>query len=76
LIAANNKNTPAELIASLGFKPAIISPEYRLVTTTYVEECHKEKVKVVVWTVNDKKEIERMKKLGVDGIISDYPDRF
>jgi glycerophosphoryl diester phosphodiesterase len=41
-----------------------------------VEECHKEKMKVVVWTVNDKKEIERMKQLGVDGIISDYPDRF
>lgn len=76
LIAANNKSTPAELIASLGFRPAIISPEYRLVTTTYVEECHKEKMKVVVWTVNDKNEIERMKQLGVDGIISDYPDRF
>jgi glycerophosphoryl diester phosphodiesterase len=33
-------------------------------------------MKVVVWTVNDKNEIERMKQLGVDGIISDYPDRF
>jgi len=76
LISANNKSTPAELIASLGFRPAILSPEYRLITTAYVEECHKEKMKVVVWTVNDKKEIERMKQLGVDGIISDYPDRF
>jgi glycerophosphoryl diester phosphodiesterase len=29
----------------------------------------------VVWTVNEEKDIQRMLKLGVDGIISDYPDR-
>jgi glycerophosphoryl diester phosphodiesterase len=27
-------------------------------------------------TVNDKKEIDRLKALGVDGIISDYPNLF
>lgn len=76
LIPASNKSTPAELIASLGFRPAIISPEYRLVTPSYLEACHKEKMKVIVWTVNEKEQIEKMKLLGVDGIISDYPDRF
>jgi glycerophosphoryl diester phosphodiesterase len=33
-------------------------------------------MKVIVWTVNEKDQIEKMKELGVDGIISDYPDRF
>jgi glycerophosphoryl diester phosphodiesterase len=28
-----------------------------------------------VWTVNDPKDIQRMIQMGVDGIISDYPDR-
>ena len=28
-----------------------------------------------VWTVNKKEDIEKMKLLGVDGIISDYPDK-
>lgn len=32
-------------------------------------------LKVFVWTVNDEKEIEKMKMMGVDGIFSDYPDR-
>jgi glycerophosphoryl diester phosphodiesterase len=29
----------------------------------------------VVWTVNDERDMEQMISLGVDGIISDYPDR-
>jgi glycerophosphoryl diester phosphodiesterase len=31
-------------------------------------------VKVVVWTVNEERDMARMIELGVDGIISDYPD--
>ncbi|MBX4204731.1 MAG: glycerophosphodiester phosphodiesterase [Candidatus Doudnabacteria bacterium] len=30
--------------------------------------------KVLVWTVNDRHEYERMRKLGVDGIFTDYPE--
>jgi len=30
---------------------------------------------VFVYTVNKPKDIQRMRALGVDGIISDYPDR-
>jgi glycerophosphoryl diester phosphodiesterase len=33
-------------------------------------------MKVIPWTVNDKEGIGKMKKMGVDGIISDYPDLF
>lgn len=44
-------------------------------TKDLVNELHKKGIKVFVWTVNDKKEIKRIKSLKVDGIISDYPDR-
>jgi glycerophosphoryl diester phosphodiesterase len=33
-------------------------------------------MKLIVWTVNDREQIRKQKELGVDGIISDYPDLF
>ena len=48
---------------------------YRGVTGPLVEACHQQGLAVLVYTVNDRHDIERMKSLGVDGIISDYPDR-
>jgi len=60
----------------LGFKPFIISPNSRLVTAEYVNKCHQQGLKIIPWTVNTKGEIAKLRALGVDGIISDYPDLF
>ncbi len=38
-------------------------------------EAHALGLEVVVWTVNEPADIDRMIALGVDGIITDYPDR-
>ncbi len=48
---------------------------WRNVTPEMVAEAHSEKLKIIPWTVNDAAEIERLAALGVDGIITDYPDR-
>ena len=40
-----------------------------------VNYAHNLGLKVFVWTVNSKEDIKEMKKLGVDMICSDYPDR-
>jgi glycerophosphoryl diester phosphodiesterase len=40
-----------------------------------VSEARQLGLKVVVWTVNEEPDMVRMIELGVDGIISDYPDR-
>ena len=45
-----------------------------LLNKNFIELLHKQGVKIFAWTVNDKKNIERLKILGVDGIFSDYPD--
>lgn len=60
----------------LGFTPTIYSPHYSLVNEALMEKCREQKIKVIPWTANDKPTIEHLKKLGVDGIISDYPDLF
>lgn len=76
LIDGSNKKTPEALIAELGFHPSFLSPAYALINQEYVEACKKVKLKLIAWTVNEEADIEKMAALGVDGIISDYPDRF
>lgn len=49
--------------------------EYEFVTKEYVDVLHKNNFFIYVYTVNDIREITLMKNLGVDGIISNYPDR-
>ena len=65
-----------EQLAALGFTPSIYSPAYKLVNEKMIKNCHKQHIKIIPWTVNTKEEIESLKKLGVDGIISDYPNLF
>jgi glycerophosphoryl diester phosphodiesterase len=59
----------------LGFTPAIYSPHFEKVTLATVEHCHKMGMKIIPWTVNDTEQMKKLVQLGVDGIITDYPDR-
>jgi len=76
LIDESDKKPFALQLKDLGFIPTIYSPAYQLVTPLLVKQCHDTGIKLIPWTVNDKKEIARLKNLGVDGIISDYPNLF
>lgn len=71
----DNLNTIDENIKELGFTPSIYSPEYRLLSKEEIRTCHQKKMRVIPWTVNDPKEMEELKAWGVDGLITDYPDR-
>lgn len=62
-------------IADLGFKPWAYSPYFKLVTADLIKYGREENIKIIPWTVNDENDILHMIHLGVDGIISDYPDR-
>ncbi|HQW84802.1 MAG TPA: glycerophosphodiester phosphodiesterase [Ferruginibacter sp.] len=76
LIEANNKNSFRKQLKDLGFIPTIYSPESMLVIPNLIKNCHNLNMQIIPWTVNVKKEIERFKKMGVDGIITDYPNLF
>lgn len=60
-------------IQRLGYTPEVYSPNSKLVTTELVKQCHDRNMKIIPWTVNTTEEINQLKALGVDGIISDYP---
>jgi len=48
---------------------------WELVTRQSVDFAHRVGVEVHVWTVNEKTEMSELLEMGVDGLISDYPDR-
>ena len=51
-----------------------IHPSVDIITPDNLNQARKAGFEVNVWTVNDKETIQKMKDLGVDGIISDFPD--
>lgn len=63
-------------LKKIGFMPTVYSPNYKLVTANLVKQCHSLNMKIIPWTVNTASEINQLKKLGVDGIITDYPNLF
>lgn len=70
-----NLKTIDENLADLGFTPSIYSPDYKLLSKEEVKHCHELKIRLIPWTVNDEKEMVALKGMGVDGFITDYPDR-
>jgi glycerophosphoryl diester phosphodiesterase len=76
LIEDYDKRTLEGQITALGFIPTIYSPAYVLAIEATIKKCHQQNIKIIPWTVNDKKEIARLKAMGVDGIITDYPNLF
>jgi glycerophosphoryl diester phosphodiesterase len=70
----DNPNGVAANLAELGFTPQAYSPYYQLVTDNVVKTAHAHGMKIIPWTVNDTASMKALIALGVDGIITDYPD--
>ena len=62
-------------LARLGYTPEVYSPNHTLVDDKLVKQCHDKGMKIIPWTVNDTKQFKKLKKLGIDGVITDYPDK-
>lgn len=46
-----------------------------LITAAVVDKAHHAGLQVVAWTINEPEQMRRLITVGVDGIITDYPDR-
>jgi glycerophosphoryl diester phosphodiesterase len=59
----------------LTFKPTVYSPYFEFVDESMIMECHERGIKIIPWTVNDLSIANKLLRTGVDGLITDYPDR-
>lgn len=75
-LTSNREASLDENLRNIGFTPDIYSPNYKLATKELVDQCHEKGMKFVPWTVNTLEEMQEMVNLGVDGIITDYPNLF
>lgn len=73
-LVENTKSIESNL-KELGFKPSIYSPYFELLSKEKVKDLQRQKIRVIPWTVNEEKDMKRIKDMGVDGFITDYPDR-
>lgn len=73
-LVANLKGIDKNL-AELGFKPDVYSPYFQLINSKKVKQLHRMGIQVIPWTVNTTEEMKKIKTMGVDGIITDYPNR-
>lgn len=49
--------------------------QWSIITEEFVKKAHDDNLPVHAWTINDEPQMKRLKDLGVDGIITDYPRR-
>lgn len=70
----NTKSVDANL-RSLAFKPSVYSPYFKVLTKEKVDYLQAQKIRVIPWTVNEIADMNKMLQWGVDGFITDYPDR-
>ncbi|HEY0610324.1 MAG TPA: glycerophosphodiester phosphodiesterase family protein, partial [Chitinophaga sp.] len=74
-LTSDKKATFEQHLEQLGFTPFFYNPEYHLVTPELVNKCHAKHIRIVPWTVQDPAEVKKLATTGVDGIITDYPNR-
>ena len=71
LLISNNKSS-AKNIETLGFKPDVYSPNFKLISKKEIDELHSKSIKVIPWTVNESKQMKKLMELGVDGFITEH----
>ncbi len=76
LIEEKNYTSFEDQLKKIGFTANIYSPHFSAVTEELIKKCHDKNMRIIPWTVNDKPTIEQLKRSGVDGIISDFPNLF
>ncbi len=71
----SDENDFEKYMSKLTFTPQWLSPHHSIVDEELVEKCRGKGMRIVPWTVDKPEDIKRLIDLGVEAIISNYPDR-
>ncbi len=71
-----NAKAGLKTLEELDLKPDIYSPHFKALTREIVDEMHQKSIAVIPWTINSANDMEQVIGLGVDGLITDFPDRY
>ncbi|MFZ1618960.1 MAG: glycerophosphodiester phosphodiesterase family protein, partial [Flavobacteriales bacterium] len=74
LLVENEEGLDANLLR-LSFKPDLYSPAFAMANEAMAKALRTKSIGLLVWTVNEVVDMERMLRLDVDGIITDHPER-
>jgi len=73
-LLVENRDSMQQNLSTISFVPQIYSPNYRLLNKAQVDALHEQDILVIPWTVNDEEAMRELVEMGVDGLITDYPD--
>ena len=73
LIYSKSWNSPQEV--TRGRPIPVLSFRSTVLTQTKASKARQEGIKVLVWTLNTKEDMEHFLNMGVDGIVTNHPDR-
>ena len=77
LIGNNNNASTVQLCQQLGkLGSSLLNVNHQLITAEFAYEVRRRGIALWCWTVDDLVRIREMKALGVQGITSNYPERF
>ena len=73
-LLVENQDGLQQNLGRLSFIPQVYSPDYQLLDRDQINAAHALDILVIPWTINDEKTMRELVGMGVDGIITDYPD--
>jgi glycerophosphoryl diester phosphodiesterase len=62
------------ILYALELGSVAINPQFSLVSYDMIEEAHRNSLKIYPWTVNDNSQMLELLQMGVDGVITDFPN--
>ena len=65
----------SEHLSALGFRPAVVGPDFRLLAPSWAAELRARHIRLVPWTVNEPADLRAVLALHPWGITTDYPNR-